>query len=148
MEIRVEKRVVEVEGKIYIAEDGKEFATEIDCMNYEKGLESERLRAGVEKFEIKELEDTYPLDTDGQEIQENHCYKWYRVNNTEELNTVANLYNGDFGEFKTYPQTICVEYEYYHDEFRWIYSLSDMKQSTVEFWKKHGFEVEFKEITK
>ena len=146
MEIRVEKRVIEVENKIYIAEDGKEFSTQADCENYEKDIEDARLRAGAEKFEIKELEDTYPLDTDGQEIQENHCYKWYRVNNAEELNTIADLYNADFGEFKTYPQTICVEYEYYHDEFRWIYSLSDMKQSTVEFWKKHGFDVEFKEV--
>ena len=145
MEIRVEKRVVEVEDKIYIADDGKEFSTKVDCENYEREIEDARLRAGAEKFEIKELEDTYPLDTNGQEIQENHCYKWYRVNNAEELNTVANLYNGDFGEFKTYPQTICVEYEYYHNEFRWIYSLSDMKQSTIEFWKKHGFDVEFKE---
>lgn len=146
MEIKVEKRVVEIETKIYIAEDGKEFSTQADCENYEKDIEDARLRAGAEKFEIKELDDTYPLDTDGQEIQENHCYKWYRVNNAEELNTVANLYNGDFGEFKTYPQTICVEYEYYHDEFRWIYSLSDMKKGTIDFWKKHGFDVEFKEV--
>ena len=144
MEIRVEKRVVEIEDKIYIAEDGKEFSTQSDCENYEKEIEDIRLRAGAEKFEIKELEDTYPLDTDGQEIQENHCYKWYRVNNAEELKIVANLYNADFGKFKTYPQTICVEYGYYHDELRWIYSLSDMKQSTVEFWRKHGFDVEFK----
>lgn len=146
MEIRTEKRIVEQLINTYIAEDGKEFGTKSECEDYEADLESARLRAGAEKFEIKELEDTYPLDVDGQEIQENHCYKWYRVNNAEELNTVANLYNADFGEFKTYPQTICVEYEYYHDEFRWIYSLSDMKQSTVEFWKKHGFEVEFKEV--
>lgn len=146
MEIRTEKRMVEQLINTYIAEDGKEFDTKVDCENYEREIEDARLRAGAEKFEIKELEDTYPLDTDGQEIQENHCYKWYRVNNAEELNTVADLYNADFGEFKTYPQTICVEYEYYHDEFRWIYSLSDMKQNTVEFWKKHGFDVEFKEV--
>lgn len=146
MEIRTEERTIKQLINIYIAEDGREFSTKVDCENYERELEDARLRAGAERFEIKELNDTYPLDTDGQEIQENHCYKWYRVNNTEELNIVANLYNEDFGEFKTYPQTICVEYEYYHDEFRWIYSLSDMKQSTVEFWKKHGFEVEFKEV--
>lgn len=145
MEIRTEKKLVERVVDIYIAVDGKKFNTKVDCENYERELEDAKLRAEAEKFEIKELEDTYPLDTDGQEIQENHCYKWYKVNNAEELNTVAIFHNADFGEFKTYPQTICVEYEYYHDEFRWIYSLSDMKQSTVEFWKKHGFDVEFKE---
>ena len=146
MEIRTEKRIVEQLINTYIAVDGKEFSTKVDCENYERELEDARLRAGAEKFEIKELEDTYPLDTDGQEIQENHCYKWYKVNNAEELNTVAIFHNADFGEFKTYPQTICVEYEYYHDEFKWVYSLSDMKQSTIEFWKKHGFDVEFKEV--
>ena len=144
MEIRTEKRTVEQLINTYIAEDGKEFDTMVDCENYERELEDAKLRAGAEKFEIKELEDTYPLDAEGGEVPENHCYKWYKVNNTEELNTVANLYNADFGEFKTYPQTICVEYDYYYDECRWIYTLSDMQRQTIEFWGKHGFDVEFK----
>ena len=146
MEIRTERRMVEQLINIYIAEDGKEFDTKVDCESHEREIEYAKLRAEAEVFELKELNDTYPLDAEGGEVLENHCYKWYKVNNAEELNTVANLYNGDFGDFKTYPQTICVEYEYYHDEFRWIYTLSDMQRQTIEFWKKHGFDVEFKEV--
>lgn len=148
MEIRTEKKLVEIiqTTNTYIAIDGKEFDNKIDCENYEKELESAKLRAEAEVFELKELEDTYPLDAEGGEVPEGHCYKWYKVNNTEELNKVANLYNADFGEFKTYPQTICVEYDYYYDEYRWIYTLSDMQRQTIGFWKKHGFDVEFKEV--
>ena len=79
-------------------------------------------------------------------MRENNCYKWYKVNNTEELNAVADFHNADLGEFGTYPQIICIEYDYYADEFIWIYTLADMKRETIEFWKKHGFEVEFKEV--
>lgn len=148
MEIRTEKKLVEImqTTNIYIAEDGKEFDNKIDCENYEKELESAKLRAEAEVFELKEIEDVYPLDAQGKEVPENHCYKWYKVNNAEELNSVANLYNADFGEFKTYPQTICVEYDYYYDKYKWIYTLSDMQRQTIEFWKKHGFDVEFKEV--
>lgn len=114
MEIRTEKRMVEQLINTYIAEDGKEFGTKSECEDYEADLESARLRAGAEKFEIKELNDTYPLDVDGGEIMENHCYKWYRVNNAEELNTVAIFHNADLGEFETYPQTICKEGQQLH----------------------------------
>lgn len=144
MKIRTEKKLVEQLVNTYIAIDGKEFSTEVECEAYEEDLNNAQIRAEAEKFEIKELEDTYPLDAEGREVMENHCYKWYKVNNTEELNKVANLYNADFGEFKDYPQIICIEYDYYYDEYRWIYTLSDMQRQTIEFWKKHGFDVEFK----
>ena len=58
MEVRTEKKLVEQLVNIYIAIDGKEFGTKVDCENYERELEDARLRAGAEKFEIKELEDT------------------------------------------------------------------------------------------
>ena len=64
MEIRTEKRIVEQLINTYIAEDGKEFGTKSECEDYEADLESARLRAGAEKFEIKELEDTYLLDAE------------------------------------------------------------------------------------
>lgn len=146
MEIRMEKRMVEKIINTYVAGDGKEFDNKFDCENYEKELENSRIRAEAEAFEIKEINDVFPLDAEGTEVCENHCYKWYKVNNAEELNKVANLYNADLGEFKSYPQTICIEYDYYYDSFIWVYSLSDMRRQTVEFWKKQGFNVEFKEV--
>ena len=143
MEVRTEKKLVEQLVNTYIAIDGKEFDNIIDCEDYEKELESAKIRAEAERFEIKELEDTYPLDIDGQEVHENHYYKWYKVTNAKELSAVANLYNTDFGELN-YPEIICVEYDYFYDEFRWMYILSEMKKATICFWERHGFDVEFK----
>ena len=42
MEIRTEKRVIEIEDKIYIAEDGKEFGTRADCERYEDKLQEQK----------------------------------------------------------------------------------------------------------
>ena len=110
-------------------------------------LEDAKIRAGVEKFEIKELEGTYPLDVDGQYINDNHCFKWYKVNNIEEYETVARAYNSDdFGTIETYPEIICVEHESFWGKDAWLHILSDMKEATVLFWKKHGFDVGFKEV--
>ena len=147
MEIRTEKKLVERDVYTYIAEDGKEFDTKVDCENYEREIEDARLRAGAERFEIKELEDTYPLDVDGQYISDNHSYKWYKVKNEEELKVVAEVYNrsDDWNKLKAYPEVICVEYDDYWDNDAWMYLLSDMKKATDSFWRKHGFEVEFKE---
>lgn len=144
MKIRVEKRVVEVEDKIYIAVDGKEFATEAECVAHEEDLDNEQIRAEAEKFEIKELEDTYPLDVDAQYINDNHGFKWYKVNNEEEFEAVAKAYRSDdFKTLKSYPEVICVETNEW-DEDAWLHILSEMKEATVLFWKRHGFDVEFK----
>ena len=145
MEIRTEKRVVEIEDKIYIAEDGKEFDTRAACKRYEDNLQEQKVRAEAEKLELKEL-DIYPLDTDAQYISDAHSFAWYKVNNVEEFETIRKAYNiDDFGYFKVYPETICVEYEGVWGRDAWLHKLSDMKESTIDFWKKHGFDIEFKE---
>ena len=149
MEIRTEKRVIEVEDKIYIAEDGKEFGTQADCMKYEEELQDEKNNAEAEKLELKEFERMYPLDCDGQYINDNHNFTWYKVNNEEEFETVKKVYGSDdWGCIEAYPEIICVEYENYWGKDAWSHLLSDMRNATVYFWKRHGFDVEFKEITK
>ena len=144
MKIRTEKKLVEQLVSTYIANDGKEFSTKIECEAYEEDLNSAQIRAEAEKFEIKELEDTYPLDVDAQYINDNHGFKWYRVNNKEEFNAVDKMYGGDVLEPKTYPEIICIEYDDYYGSDAWTYLLSDMKKATSIFWERHGFEVEFK----
>ncbi len=146
MEIRTEKRVIEIEDKIYIAEDGKEFGTRADCERYEDKLQEQKVKAEAEKLELKEL-DIYPLDIDAQYISDAHSFAWYKVNNAEEFETILKAYNmDDFGYLKVYPETICVEHEGTWGRDAWLHKLSDMKESTIYFWKKHGFDVEFKEI--
>ena len=149
MRIRTEKRMVEQLIETYIAIDGKEFDTEAKCRKYEEDLDRQIVRAEAEKLEIKDLEGVYPLDTDAQYINDNHCFKWYRVNNAEELETVSKAYSNDFFTPRAYPEIICVEFEDYDYSWgrdAWQHILSDMKEATVEFWKKHGLSVEFKEM--
>lgn len=147
MEIRTEKRVMEVEDKIYIAEDGKEFLTEADCRKHEEALEEKKIQAEAEKLELKEI-DLYPLDIDAQYVSDGHGFAWYKVSNEEEFEIIARAYNSydDWGTLKSYPEVVCVEYEPYFREDAWLHILSDMRESTVYFWKKHGFDVEFKEV--
>ena len=116
MEIRTEKRVIEIEDKIYIAEDGQEFGTRADCERYEDKLQEQKVKAEAKKLELKEL-DIYPLDIDAQYISDAHSFAWYKVNNEEEFETILKAYNmDDFGYLKVYPETICVEHEGGHGE--------------------------------
>lgn len=148
MQIKTEKRMVEQLINTYIAVDGKEFNTMADCENYEDKLQEKKIKAEAEKLELKEL-DIYPLDIDAQYISDAHSFAWYKVNNAEEFETILKAYNmDDFGYLKVYPETICVEHEGAWGRDAWLHKLSDMKESTIYFWKKHGFDVEFKEVTK
>ena len=147
MEIKRTKRLVEIEDEVFIAEDGTEFASLKDCQKYEDELQTKKTLSEAEKLEIKELEDTAPLDTDAQYIEECHCFAWYKVNNAEELGIIAEAYTNDsLRDLKSFPETICIEYDDNYRSDSYMFLLSDMRESTINFWKKHGFAVEFKEI--
>ena len=141
MIIKKEKRIVEVEDLIYIANDGAEFRTETECKDHEKDIEDEKIRTKAEMYEIKELRGFFPLNVRG-EISKYCSYIWYKVNSNEELNSVANLYEADFGEFGVYPQIICVEM-CYSEDYAYVHPLLDMKDQTIQFWKRLGFDVSF-----
>lgn len=147
MEIKTTKRLVEIEDKVYIAQDGKEFATLKDCENYESDLQKNNLLEAIALLELKELENIPPLDTDAQYINDNHDYKWYKVNTAEEYEMVREALEGNWGGWSapvSYPETFCVELDDYDTESSWIYKLSDMKNSTIAFWQHFGFSVEFR----
>ena len=146
MKIKTTKRMVEIEDKTYIAEDGEEFATYADCLKYEQELEEEKLEEEVKMFEIIELEDTYPLDTDAQYISDDHGFNWYKVNNKDEWEAITKFYNTDSYSPRTYPEIVCIEHNRHYGRDVWIHLLSDMKEATILFWKKHGFDVDFLKI--
>ena len=146
MEIRTEKRIVEVYDTTYIAIDGKEFKSEGLCLEYENDLEDAKIRARVEKFELKELYGVYPLDTEAQYINDNHEYKWYRMENREDYVAFVEMYGDEVSEPEAYPKVVCVEQDEHYISDVWVYSLSNMRQNTIDFWKKHGFNVEFMEV--
>ena len=147
MEIKTTKRLVEIEDKVYIAQDGKEFATLKECEDYESNLENQSLLEAIALLELKELENLPPLDTDAQYISDNHIFKWYKVNTLEEFEMVRKAIEGNWGGWSapvSYPETICVEIDDYDPNSTYMYKLSDMKNSTIGFWECFGLSVEFK----
>lgn len=140
MEIKqIEKKIVDT---IYVAEDGKEFDNEGFCIIYESELRRKRLMAKVEKFEIKELINVPPLDTQGLEIHESNMFRWFNLVNREDFDVLKQLY--DIDEPKKYPDVICLEIDdTCHEYESFGMYLSDMLQNTIDFFSKHGMEVSF-----
>ena len=48
------KQIVEEEREIYVADDGKEFTTEKECISYEKNLLKEREIKAAERLRISD----------------------------------------------------------------------------------------------
>ena len=134
-----EKRMVEITDTVYIAVDGTRFKTESACLAYEK--EYNKIQERAESIEINELYDTYPLDTDGQYINEHHEYNWYKVSNEDDYNCLVEMYGDDVVRPKSYPDVICIENDIYYKSDIWSYLLSDMMESTIVFWNKQGYDV-------
>lgn len=145
MEIKTTKRFVEIEDKVYVAKDGKEFPTLKECKDYEYALSRDEIISKAKELEINL--NIYPLDTDAQYINDSHCFAWYNVTNEEEFNVIAQAHNNDFwGGLNSYPEIICVEYEGDYEGDSWIHTLSDMKEATVSFWEHFGYSVKFDAI--
>lgn len=146
MVVKTEKRMVEVFDTTYVAVDGTEFKSEGSCLEYEKQLATDELIAKADKLRLVDLDDTYPLDTDGQYVSDCKSFTWYQVCDEEDYNTINALFNNEIAKPTSYPEIICVETEgeCYCDVYD--YRLSDMEKSTIAFWKNFGYEVEFKGV--
>ena len=146
MEVRTEKRLVEVFDTTYVANDGTEFKFKGDCLEYENRLVTNELKEKVDKLRLVDLDDTYPIDADGQYISDGKCYTWYQVCDEEDYNILNTLYKNEISKPTNLPEIICIETDGddYYDA--WDYHLSDMELSTKAFWKNFGYEVEFKAV--
>jgi len=145
MRIEIEKKIIEQENNVYIADDGTEFTTQHDCEKYEKEQEKKAYIELAETLRIAELDEQTPL-TCG-ETYENNTYRWYKVNNQEEFDALNKAYDNQVGTacLISYPQIICVEtcgYEPYQDDC-YSYFLSDCLKETGQFWKLFGYDVNF-----
>lgn len=137
------KQIVEEERKIYVADDGKEFTTEKECISYEKNLLKEREIKAAERLRISDLDEFVPLSTDGL-ANENNTFRWYKVKNEEEFNILNKAYSNNL-QPDNYPEIICVEtveyVPYVNDAYD--YHLSRMMEDTKNFWEKLGYKVTF-----
>lgn len=144
--MRTEKKtkMVEITETKYIADDGREFASEKECKDYERQKERKCFIEEAEKLRIKELEDSMPLVLD--ETMEYHEYRWYRLQNENDYNILSEAYSGNyFDKPVSYPVTMCVEtYDYYCDEYdgdAYSFTLDQCKEDTIKFWERQGYKV-------
>lgn len=111
------KQLVEEEREIYVADDGKEFTTEKECISYEKNLLKEREIKAAERLRISDLDEFVPLSTDGS-VNGDNTFRWYKVKNEKEFNILNMAYSNNL-QPDNYPETICVEtvgFEPYMDD--------------------------------
>ena len=147
--MRTEKKtkMVEITETKYIADDGRKFASEKECKDYEKSEKRKNFIEEAEKLRIKDLEDLMPLVLD--ETLEYHEYRWYKLQNKNDYNILSETYSGIyFDEPASYPAIMCVEtYDYYCDEYdgdAYSFTLDKCKEDTIKFWERQGYKVTIK----
>ena len=142
--MRTEIKKEQVEREVYVTDDGKEFKTEKECINYEKNLLKEREIEAAEKLRIPDLDEFLPLDTDGL-VNDNNTFRWYKVKNKEDFDILNTAYKEALTRPDNYPEIICVETVGYipHMDDAYNYHTSRMMEDTKNFWKKLGYKVTF-----
>lgn len=105
MKVKESKQVIETIVKTYIAEDGQEFQSESKCIEHDLQLKFENSFKKIEPLMVHE--DNY-VPCNGGENYESHLYRWFKVENQEQLDLINNFYNTDI-KVNTFPEHICVE---------------------------------------
>lgn len=142
MQIRAEVKMVEREIKTYIADDGTEFSSRVECAKYEYELKYKKILETVKSLEIEDLKDILPINTSGIP-NENNTFGWYEVKSEKDFEIIDTAYNNSLESLENYPEIICVELE---TDFGYVYTLTDCKRETEEFWRQLGYETTFKKI--
>lgn len=140
MEIRKYKKIIEQEVTVYVAEDGTEFSSSRDCINYEANLRLEKKIKEVERLRIKELDGVIPFNNDGIMNCENE-FRWYDVTNKDDFDAINDIYNNNLTQPVIYPEIICVE-TYGYDSYggdAYDYHMTACKKNTEDFWNQVGF---------
>lgn len=143
-EIREVKKVEKVE--VFVADDGREFPTEGLCKRYERNKIRATLFEEIDRlYRVKELDGQIPIHSDAC-YSDFSTYRWYKVNNKEELKEVEEAYGEPVynSDNLTYPTYICMETE--DEEYNgqpYTYTLDEAKRITNCFFELFGVEVTF-----
>lgn len=140
--MKIEKgiKVIKQEFVSYVSEDGISFESEESCLLYEKELKRKQYLAEAEKFLIKDLERTIPIDDTGFADVDSY-YHWYALENENDFRILNMAYDESFACPKNFPEIMCVEengFSAFHTD-----TLSELKERTTRFWKKLGYGVIF-----
>lgn len=139
--IVIEKREV----THYVAEDGTEFKTEKDCLNYEVGKNREKLLSDFEKIERADLNMAPPglsyVDT------ERYDYIWFRPKDKCELDVLNKYFGLKFPE-KCIGDWVGVEVEGNYDDYDslssddcWTLDYKGAFIAAKEFFEALGYKV-------
>lgn len=130
--MREEKRIklVEKEEKVFIAEDGKEFDDEKDCIDYEKEIKRSDIADYVASLEIEKAHDMIPIDNEGA-CSTMSTYTWYRVNTEKDLKAIEEYYDQVIADVKL-PTIIAIEEGDWTDFY--YYDIEDIKEMVREFF--------------
>lgn len=139
-----EIRAVERKVTVYIAEDGTEFYSADMCKDYEKRLKSIKT---AEELRIAKLSNMLPITN--VEFSENNYFEWYLIRNRDDFDAVRQAYTREwFEDCVEYPNIMCVErtdcQEYEGDAYS--YFLTSLMGEMMDFWRKMGYEIEFRKV--
>lgn len=95
MKTKIKKKFIEEETRVYVAEDGAEFETEKTCKNYEDKILHQVNIKQAEKLKIKDLDKVIPLSDSGL-IDENNTFRWYNVENEDDVSILNDAYRTSF----------------------------------------------------
>ena len=121
----------------YVASDGEEFYDSRLCQAYESSLAAKELdKSGIEI--CKEAEG-FP-NFDGGENYESHFYRWYRPQNSQQIELLRKAYNADKISEEHIGHWICIELDC-GDDFVWLTSLDDSIEYARQLLEKLGYEM-------
>ena len=145
VEERTETRTIKI--NTYVAEDGKEFNTQRECLDYENELKKSDVMKQLDEMRIPELDDITPLHSDPNDFTWYHDFRWYKVNNEDDVNKLEQMYV-DAGyiinsfDCDTYPNLFGIEEA---DNEVYSYTFTEMQNLVSTFFnEKFGIEIEYK----
>lgn len=136
----VEKKMVEITEIKYVSDDNLEFNSASACVEHESKLKRDAEIKIAEKLLV--LKDYPPCD--GGENYESHSYKWYKLNNVEDLDLVNRIYGVGF-EIVSFPEFVCVECYEDGDNDAYGNTLSNCKNYVRTLFAELGFDVSITE---
>ena len=135
--MRTEVRTKTVKEIVYVANDGAEFKTSIDCRAYENEMHKEK-RTLIDHKRIEKLDGWYPY-IEFADLEDKEYY-WYNIETEDELIMLVELYDLIVNlKSITLPEIICVEVDE-DNECYWSV-LSDMKKKLDDFFNIVGYEI-------
>ena len=145
--MRVKEIPRTVYDRVYVAQDGREFKTMEECEAYEISIDDilkrkKEVEKAVKKLEIKNMEGSCWITTDGHYVSEMADFNWYKVNNEDDLELLEEYFDEAIyiGRQINYPDIVCIEK--WDDEYNYAF-VSDMIEEVKDYFKDLGYKVTF-----